>query len=140
MGKECCELCGGKGLTSPLTDRSAGNKYVEKSCPSCGIKMWIEDNYLEISGDPEGITKDLESAAESMNLNADKNNQNNILPTWLPTVAFSIGIAFITLIVVLVSIYPNPTEAHFFMFRIVLALSGAAFSSALTSFIAIKQG
>jgi hypothetical protein len=63
----------------------------------------------------------------------------NPIPAWLVPAAFLVGIAFLIAILVLVVKIPKPTEFQFIIFRILIALGGAAFSMALTGFLTIQM-
>jgi hypothetical protein len=60
------------------------------------------------------------------------------VPRWLPPTAFGFGVIFMAAILVLIIRIPNPTTPQFYIFRIVIALAGAAFAMALTGFVAVR--
>jgi len=60
------------------------------------------------------------------------------IPKWLVPAAFLFGIAFLVAILALVVKIPGPTPTQFTVFRIIIALGGAAFSMALTGFLTIQ--
>jgi hypothetical protein len=63
----------------------------------------------------------------------------NTIPNWLAPVSLLAGIVFIAGCVGLAISFPNPTTFQFIVFRIVLALGGAAFITALTGFLTIEM-
>jgi hypothetical protein len=67
-----------------------------------------------------------------------QNDNNPTIPLWFPAAAFIIGVIFIIGIVVLLLENPSPTTQVFVVFRIIIALAGAAFTMAFTGFVAIR--
>jgi hypothetical protein len=59
------------------------------------------------------------------------------IPKWLVPAAFIIGVVFLSVILALVVFIPTPTPAQFQVFKIIIALGGAAFAMAITGFLAI---
>ena len=60
------------------------------------------------------------------------------LPTWMTPTAFIAGLVFITVILVFVIVFPNPTESQFNILRTIIALASAAFSMPFTGFISSR--
>lgn len=60
------------------------------------------------------------------------------LPRWLPLVGFVLGVVGIVAELVLATSIADPSPTQQYVFRTVLALAGAAFSLALTGFIAVQ--
>lgn len=60
------------------------------------------------------------------------------LPPWFLPTGFIVGIVALATILALVIFIPQPSAPQFFVFRVLMALGGAAFSMAITGFIVLK--
>jgi hypothetical protein len=62
------------------------------------------------------------------------------VPAWVTITAFFVGVAAVAAILALVVSIPWPSEVQYDVFRIVIALGGAAFATALTGFLTVQIG
>ena len=82
---------------------------------------------------------DSNAPADHLSNRAPSPNSDGSIPKWLVPAAFLIGVALLLAILALVVKIPKPTETQFIVFRIIIALGGAAFSMALTGFLTIRM-
>lgn len=60
------------------------------------------------------------------------------VPRWLLPAGFIIGILAIAVVLILIVYNPNPSRPQLFVFRILIALGGAAFSMSISGFVTIQ--
>src|ERR1700680_4167893 len=68
----------------------------------------------------------------------DHSTSVSAIPKWLVPVAFFTAILFLATILMLAVKVPTPTPFQFIVFRILIALFGAAFSMAITAFLTVR--
>lgn len=61
------------------------------------------------------------------------------IPSWFPAAAFGVGVFFVLVVLLLVTLVSNPSPPTYKIYRIVISMGCAGFATALTGFIAIKM-
>lgn len=64
--------------------------------------------------------------------------QDTDFPLWQKIAGIIFGIIFISVILVIILLIPNPTPEQFFVFRIILALAGGGISFLISGKIGVK--
>lgn len=138
--EQCCNMATrsfrrrkeARKLHSNLTEltRSDAEKPVMNSVEGMDSKS-TTDAFYRNGSDQQQTSLLLRQIAEKLHLTN--------MYSWIIPVGFIIGTLACAVILILVMKQPNPTIPQLVIFRIVLALGGAAFSMALTGFITIRM-